>query len=277
MNIFVYSHPEEYLTRIILDQVEPLRNWRSISSEQFVKEVQFQEFLTQDKFDSTWDLNGKDILSSTSDVFLDRVFTFQKAEKMFADPHFAELEMAALFYHLRNNSKKHQSTLMHLTPNSWNLDLTSQWAFARSLGLSVPRFELPYQGSRSALNPQNLVITEFTDKLNWKPGCYSKSERALAFERPVGKVLSILATPNSFLSADGVVSDPAGEIAIKICQALNVWFVEVILFQDELDESKFVFGMVSTQPSKKFSDLQLSQFIRKEISNDHRIYTQKIS
>lgn len=268
MNLFVYSHGEEYLTRILRTELTTRPDWRCIDTRQFTENVEFEEILEQDSFEQNWRIDATPVLEYSSARLLDRVFSFAPSVDLFQDRHFAVLELDALFFYRRNQSTQHISTLMHLSPSQWALPLTTQWSkIARELPLlKTPHYEYPYSAEKSDLDPKQIIVADFASTENWRPGNYAKQDRAFAFERPEGKVHCVLATPHGSVSSNEVdqSSEQACQIASSICRVFGVWFAEVVLFESG---GLWTFGMISSQPSRRFSEEQLHQFVKKELEH----------
>ena len=128
--------------------------------------------------------------------------------------------------------------------------------------MNTPRFEYPYREENSRLDAERIVIVDFNEQSRWRIGRHTESERALAFERPPGRPLSILATPHAFLGA-GEVSAEAGRLAMAICASFRAWFLEIVLFEDARDHT---FALASAQPSLAFAPERVRAFVNGQLS-----------
>ncbi|NJL24254.1 MAG: hypothetical protein HC902_03130 [Calothrix sp. SM1_5_4] len=190
-----------------------------------------------------WSLDGQSL--DLNGVILDRVFSFPAM----GDHSFNCLEMLSFLYYLRKSSDRHLSTLMHEDPLEWCSPLINQWECVRRFlpELRVPNYMFPVSPQESHAPSERRVIVDYMDRYHWRPGRHSDRAGALAFETPAGRPISILATPNGFLSHP---NQRAGELARKICQHWRLWFAEVLFFENEGEGGKggevgdLTFGMV---------------------------------
>lgn len=255
MNLFLYSNADEFLTQLLVERLEARKNWRCLSTSDLKRRLSLRERLTQDSLESNWSLDNGIVLKRN--LILDRVFSFRECH----DDDFESMEMDSLLFYLRKSSTRHLCTLMHNDPLEWCSPLVNQWENLRGHfpDLAVPNYEMPYLPKDSALPTERTVIVAYGNRLQWRPGRHFHEEGALAFERPRGNPISILATPN------GVADHPntqAGELARQICAHWGIWFAEIIFFEDG---DKLTFGMVNVQPSKALPNNALSEFIDQQL------------
>jgi hypothetical protein len=266
MNLFLYSREDEFMTQVLLENLSRKPSWLCLDIREFVTHARLREEITQSHCRRGWTYQDRSLLDGEQALVLDRVFSFQNSASLFKHPEFGMTEWDALFFYLRNSSKRHVGTLFHEEPLSWSLPLPKQWASlaAENFGVCTPNMEYPYREADTALEPSRAVIVSFNERYQWRPGRHTTSDRALAFERPPGRPVSILATPNGFLSApDSPTSnEKLGRLAMNICRRWKIWFSEILFFDDG---DQIYFGMVNVQPSKIYDRDTLADFIDSQI------------